>query len=502
MRLDEDMSSRTLSCLHGTSTRGRASTARAIRVIWLSLLLSSVTGCGETVPTLAGPAADVRLLTGARTRIVWVQGDGTDPFAAGHGLILMGFDTDEQAGERVILGERSSYMKPLLTARGDRVVFSSRPAPQADPEVLVVNWDGSGLRQLAKGFALAVWQDPVNGREWVYMGLDRKEPDYRTVRRFRLDEPGSSELVWNKTAVSADTFQLSADGRSAGGLFPWPEAGVAELPNGSWRKLGDGCWTALNEVGPLLFWYFDGAHRNLTMVNLGAGTRWTVNINGTPGFDNAETYHPRWSNHPRFLALTGPYNQGGQNQVRTGGAQSEVWLGRFSDDYVRVEAWARVTRNAGGDSYPDVWIDRNRSPHPVRARGLVGPASRAGVARGGAGPGLAAGAGVERLTMSARLVIPGTIPTPRAIAPYRHALVVNVYEVIRITGGSYSGPRILVAQWAIRDGRVLASARRTAGTIYQLSLEPYDAHPELEGERLVMDDDVPGLRLFYDVGSR
>jgi hypothetical protein len=37
--------------------------------------------------------------------------------------------------------------------------------------------------------------------------------------------------------------------------------------------------------------------------------------------------------------------------------------------------------------------------------------------------------------------------------------------------------------------------------VYRLTLEPYDAHPELEGERLVMDSDAPGLRLYYEVGS-
>ena len=55
-----------------------------------------------------------------------------------------------------------------------------------------------------------------------------------------------------------------------------------------------------------------------------------VNINNAPGFDGAEVYHPRWTNHPRFFAISGPYNQGGPNQARTGGPQAEIYLGRFS----------------------------------------------------------------------------------------------------------------------------------------------------------------------------
>jgi hypothetical protein len=470
-------------------------TATLLAIVSATALLA----CSTASRTLDGPAAAVRDLTGAHTRIVWVQGDGTDPFAAGEHLILMGFDTDDGRGERVILGTRRSYVKPLLTPRGNRIVFSSRPDP-GPPEIFVVAWDGSGVRRLAPGFALAVWQDPATGREWVYAGRDHRKYDFATVVRFPLDDPNQQELVWNKTPVSGDTFQVSPDGRLAGGLFPWPEAGVAELPNRGWRRLGEGCWTALADVGRPLFWYFDGAHRNLTVVELPTERRWVVNINGAPGFRNAEVYHPRWTNHPRFLAITGPYNRGGDNQVRSGGAQTEVHLGRFSADFSRVERWVRVTYNDGGDSYPDVWIDRARSPHPMRAAGPLGPAvdARAGGAPAG---GSAPGSAVGRLVVEATLVRATPAPSPQAIAPYRHALVVHLYEVTAVVEGTYPERTLLVAEWAVRDGRVLPTSR-TVGRVYRLTVERYDAHPELEGERLVMVDDLPDLPLFYDVGTR
>jgi hypothetical protein len=287
----------------------------------------------------------------------------------------MGLDTDDGGGERVILGERRSYVKPLLTPRGNRIVFSRRLVP--GPQVFIVDWDGTSLRTLADGFALDVWENPVDGSEWVYVGTGNRDGDFATVTRFPIDAPDRREVVWNKSLVTIDTFQVSADGRRAGGLFPWPAAGVAELPNGPLTKLGEGCWTAIASVRGPLFWYFDGAHRNLTMVDVDTGARWMVNINDAPGFDGAEVYHPRWTNHPRFLVISGPYNQGGVNQARTGGKQAEVYLGRFSADFSKVEAWARVTTNAGGDSYPDVWIDVGRSPYPRRPSGRIGPANLA-----------------------------------------------------------------------------------------------------------------------------
>lgn len=439
-------------------------------------------------------------MTGAHTRLVWVQGDGTDPFAAGDGLVLMGFDTEDGRGERVILGERQSYVKPLLTARGERIVFSTRPTAPDGPQVFVVNWDGSGKRRLGPGFALTVWQDPSKGRDWVYVGTDNapgKEYDFRTVTRWPIDAPSAREVVWNKTPVSGDTFQVSSDGGLAGGLFPWPQAGVVELPNGRLRTFGEGCWTALRDAGTPLLWYFDGAHRNLLLVDPRSDERWTVRINDAPGFAGAEVYHPRWTNHPRFIVLSGPYNQGGTNQVRSGGRQSEVHLGRFSEDFSRVEAWVKVTSNGGGDSYPDVWIDRGGSPFTAR-RSAPSAAVRPG---GGTTPTVEA-QGTGRLVVDARLQSATPIPNPRAILPYRAALVVNAYEVVKVVEGQYSQPRLLVAQWAIRDGKVLGSATRDRATVVRLALERYDAHPELEGERLIAENDDPQMILFYDIRAQ
>lgn len=469
-----------------------------VRLIALAVLAAA--GC--STETREGASGEVRNLTGAHTRVVWVQQDGRDPYARGDNLTLVGLDTDDGRGERVILSQRASYVKPLLTPRGDRIVFSRRPTRPEGPEILLVNWNGSGLKPLAKGFALAVWASPVDGREWVYIGTaNEKGPEYgfATVTRALIDDPNTRELVWNKSLVSFDTFQVSADGRHAGGLFPWPDAGVAELPNGTLRKLGDGCWTAMSTVrGPVL-WYFDGSHRNLTLVEIRSDKRWVVNINRVPGFGNDEVFHPRWTNHPRFLAMSGPYNLGGVNQVRSGGAQTEVYLGRFGADYARVEAWVRVTSNGGGDSYPDVWIDRRKSPHGIAPTGgTLGPAASSTAATGGSGM---LQAGARRIAVQARLVKAGAIPTPQAIAPYQHALVVNTYEIVQVTEGTYTGKAILVAQWAIRDRRILASAYKTTGSLHRLTLERYDAHPELEGERLISAGDAPDLPLYYEVGS-
>ena len=148
-------------------------------------------------------------------------------------------------GERVILDRPASYAKPLVTPSGREIVFSVRHRGA----VIAIRWDGSHRRRVADGFGLAVWRDPQTAHEWVYVGSDERPtdpPSYGVVHRYRLDDPAQSELVWDAQPVSGDSFQLSADGRYAAGLFPWPTVGVADLRAGSWRQLGDGCWTGMS----------------------------------------------------------------------------------------------------------------------------------------------------------------------------------------------------------------------------------------------------------------
>ncbi len=143
------------------------------------------------------PATGLRAFTGAATKVVWVQSDGTDPFAAGDQLILMGLSTEDAKGERVILGKRQSYVKPLLTPRGDRIVFSTRPQ-DGGPEVFVVDWDGSGLTRLGPRLRARGLGESGRRPEWVYVGTGNKDKSYDFADgvalpdRRSVEEPSSS----------------------------------------------------------------------------------------------------------------------------------------------------------------------------------------------------------------------------------------------------------------------------------------------------------------------
>ncbi len=447
----------------------------------------SVPANTEPVPT---PIGDRAAPANPHLRVVWTRdvGDGTDFFSLGDRLLLMAHDSRDGRGERVVLNETASYAKPLIAPDGESIVFSIR----RQNAVYAIDWDGTGLRRIADGFGLDVWADPADGRQWVYVGVDEAPtdpPSYPAVRRHWLADPTVSEIVWDAQPVSGDSFQVSADGGNASALLPWPTAGVADLNTGTWRKLGEGCWTAFSPGEEPLFWYFDGAHRNVTIVNIETEERWQVSVSDGPAFGGFEVYHPRWTNHPRALVVTGPYTVGDRaNKIRGGGRQVEVHVGFFDETFTTISSWSRVTHNDHPDFYPDAWIAPGTLPErPERVAGAavdtVSDRDESGV------------------VAEVRPRYDVTLPTPTSIAPYREGLLALEYDVVNVVDGQLDVPVIAVAHWVIHDGRTIVGAERPAGRALRLELFPYEARRELEGKRLVMETTDLTLPLFYDVAS-
>ena len=346
----------------------------------LSLLLW--TACAPTPePEDFDPIAQsIRDLSGARTRVVWLKdaGDGADYIARGTNLILMAYDTDDSRGERELLSAGRNMVKPMFTVDGDRVLFSDRH----NGTMHLVDWKGDAAETLGEGFALHTWRDPKSGIEWLYFARGAVEqqdylPNYsamyrrplppypRNVRTLMQRWRGrlSEQLVWDQTEVSEDSYQLSADGRFASAAFPWPNVGVHDIAPNRWLRHGQGCWVGMSPDNSYLFWILDGPHRNLIMERVGGPQpeRWPVNINSLPDTARYEVYHPRWSNHPRIMAVTGPYTSGdGKYRLAGGGADVKVWLGRFDQSHRSIEHWVQVSWNDAANFYPDVWVEPAR----------------------------------------------------------------------------------------------------------------------------------------------
>jgi hypothetical protein len=182
--------------------------------------------------------------------------------------------------------------------------------------------------------------------------------------------------------------------------------------------------------------------------------------------------------------MSGPYKAGeGDNRIGAAGREVEIYAGRFSADLRRVERWVKVTTDEQPDFFPDLWIDP-AGPSAFNPDDVEAPHVTAGVATG-------------PIVVDARLTAVTHTPTLPSIAPYRQALVVYAYEIVQVHQGTDPGPRILVHHWALRHDRTVAPRARV-GDMVRLAVEPFDAHPELQGERVIKDMEDPGLPMFYE----
>jgi|GEM_PF-3386244 len=430
-------------------------------------------------------ADGLRTLVGARARMVWVRAvdpASKDAGARHAGFHLMGIDTEDGRGVREILRGPISSRKPLLTPDGRRVVFTDVPLGR----IGVVDWDGTNLRYLAHGFAANVWADPETGRTWVYAVEGPINPipfSGKPLIRFDLDRPKVREVLWDRTEISLDNLHISADSRHIFGQFPWPNVGIADLTNGTLEATGGGCWTSWSPDKSNVTWIFDGLHRNLIFEDPATRLAWTVPINQAPGVDGFEVYHPRWANHRQFFTMTGPYKEGkGTNRIGQAGREVEIYAGRFSKDLRRVERWVKITTDAGPDFFPDLWIDPAQPP-AFDPNDVEAPSAATVRATG-------------PVVVDARLSAVTLPPTLESIAPYRQALVVYAYDVMKVHTGGDPGKRILVQHWALRNGRTVAPLTRVGDTV-RLTLNPSDSHPELQGERVIKDMTDTGRPMYY-----
>jgi hypothetical protein len=331
-----------------------------------SLLSAGCAVAGARKPPKTGAPAPLmtvgQLAGGARVRAVWIRSAG-DPADYGSWSSdahqLAAFDSHDGRGERLVLEQPSNYFKPMLTSDGKKIVYSNRHTR----ETFVVDFDGSNNRRLSDGVAAALWRDPATGEDHVIAQIDPFNPETPLVR-YKLSDP-VQEIFWDLTPVntaSPGSLQVSRDGRRMASVFPWPRGGVAEVPNVAWRFVAKGCWPGMAPDNSYLSFVFHGNHRDIIVSEPGNPKPWRVPINNLQALRDFEVYHPAWTNHPRFLCLTGPYSAGeGKASIGAGGTQVEVYLARFAPDIRSIEAWTRLTDNAHADFAPNVWIEGGRA---------------------------------------------------------------------------------------------------------------------------------------------
>jgi len=418
------------------------------------------------------------ILAGAPVRAVWVREteDGSDWTASGSNLILMGYDSEDGKGVRVLHEGKPNYNRPILTPDGQQVIFSDI---SGDPEVYLLDWGGSELTHLGPGYVVDSWKSP-EGRVWVYVGgetMSGRGNFSDGIKRFPLDSPQDTEW-FIRGNIARDNFQLDRLGNRAAALAPAPDGGIFIMETAEWLHYGNGCWVSMSPDDQGLLWILDGRHRSVRIYDTYSEERWQVPMTSGPEMDGYGVYYPRWSNHSRFFVLSGRVDRSQRHLA-------EIYIGRFAPDYRSVEAWSRLTDDDLADYFPDLWIGKPYRDAEERP-GL--PRKRASEVSADDFP---------LWKIEGVLVEKSSTPTMSDIAPYRRAMAVYVYEVENHPETGATG-LLDVAHWVIDEGETIPFYRREVGKTYSLILVAYDENPEYEGERVVSDVEESGSLLYVD----
>lgn len=289
----------------------------------------------------AGTVDDLLNLTdGQQVKLVWlhgVQGNGDNWDAVGADYELMGLDTATDTQPRQILPGPASYANPCISPDGGWILYTDATTNT----LYKVKWDGTGKQEVTKGYVLCAWRHPVDNTQWVYFTEDGYTKG--KLVRCRLDD-GTQREVMLSTLQAAHTLSVSADGTRAGSEFPWPNAGVAYLPDRGWRQYGGGCNANIAPDNSYRLFHMHHSHMQIEMYEDGGVQARSIVTQPLP---NRDAWVPRWSTDVRFLTINAP----------VGGVEADVYFGRFNDAFTQVTRWVKISSAPGQDTKAYAWVD-------------------------------------------------------------------------------------------------------------------------------------------------
>lgn len=100
------------------------------------------------------------------------------------------------------------------------------------------------------------------------------------------------------------------------------------------------------------------------------------------------------------------------------------------------------------------------------------------------------------LVVRAEVVETSKVPDPKSV-PYKEALVFTKFKVLSVQKGKYQEKEILVAEWAMKDSKLLPAARNRSGQVKTLSLVPLAKRRELESVMRIDNTDEFELEPYF-----
>jgi hypothetical protein len=310
--------------------------------------------CLMSSSAFATLASDVEALTGGHTRVVWVEhmtGASSDWDAVSGDFSIMGFDTRTGAITTIVPGPAGVH-NPQFTPDGNQVVYTDIVNSR---KAWIVNFDGTGKRELVNAYVYKVWRDPGTQKVWLYLGDCYMHSDRSTqpnasslaygLKRAPLDDPSKIEVVFANKSIDW-RFSLSRDGLYAAVGNPWPYIGIMDMKTGNVTRIFEGCNQQIAPDDSYRMYGMDGGHHdyfNLGIKGAGPVERWSV-----------EFASPTWSTMPP-TSKTGEqawaprlsYNNAEIMTANSGISVGDIYIAKFNADISGITKKIRITTPNG-----------------------------------------------------------------------------------------------------------------------------------------------------------
>ena len=310
-------------------------------------------------------AEAAKALAGGRVKLVWMQADlklvdgkPTARFSgafnrASNGRVIMGLDTDEGAYRTLMDDSKAKILNARFTHDGNRVLWADQTQPTG--KTWIINWDGTGKREVCDGSVLCTRFDDAAQQELAYVwrphiekvGRDDKVTSAQ-LWAVPVDHPDQAKKILDQPPLSDwRGFSVSADGKWGGGVLEDPKIGLVNLQDGAAQIFTGGCYANIAPDNSYRLWHFVGGHRGIKVFEL-------IGAHGESGLK----FSPEWIG--QYEAAFAAY-QARQFQEAT--SLFEACLKDHPDDFVcslHLEACREFVVHPPPDCWDGVYVMKTK----------------------------------------------------------------------------------------------------------------------------------------------
>lgn len=303
---------------------------------------------------------EIEKMFNSNIRIIWCRDFSKSPDSdlPNSTMKLMRYSFNKYPPEEEILPNYSDYFNPSFLYNGEKVIFSQH---LSDPEVWIVNYDGTKLEYFAKGIVIGNFYDSKDNKEWIYIAKVQRN-NYRLgncIVRKLLDSNAPEEVVLNKINFRTIPIMFNLDAS----LFTIQsfdyKCGYFDIIKQVFVPIeSKGNYPMFVNVSKNIFATLIYNNRRISFFDITKQRRWQVGINPDENFDGESIKYIRCINYLDnvYFIFSTSYYVYRSNIDAIPYDNSKIYLAKLSKDMAQFEKYIPLTLGTFPDYFPAFWV--------------------------------------------------------------------------------------------------------------------------------------------------